>query len=130
MSETDLRAFYARYIETLNAHDFAAVAKFLHDELTYFGDALTADGVVANLTDLGERVPDLRWEVKELAVDGDRLAARLVDTGTPAKEWLGVDPTGASFEVIEYAVYEIRDGRFLHMTNVFDSEALRKQLSS
>jgi len=130
MSDTDLRAFYARYIDTLNAHDFAGVAEFLHGDLTYFGNAVTAEQIVGVLTELGETVPNLHWEVQELAVDGDHLAARLLNTGTPAKDWLGGAPTGASFEIVEYAVYEITDGRFLHMTNVHDGEALRAQLTS
>jgi predicted ester cyclase len=32
-----------------------------------------------------------------LQLDGDNIAARLVNTGTPAQERLGVAPTGASF---------------------------------
>ncbi|MDT0322368.1 ester cyclase [Streptomyces millisiae] len=130
MSETDLRAFYTRYIETLNAHDFASIREFLSDDLTYFGDAVTADLIVSALTDLGNTVPDLHWEIQELSVNGDHLAARLLNTGTPAKEWLGVAPSGASFEIVEFAVYHIRDGRFVHMTNVHDAEALRRQLAA
>jgi predicted ester cyclase len=130
MSDTDLRAFYARYIETLNAHDFVRVRDFLSDDLTYFGDAVTADLIVSALTDLGNTVPDLHWEIQELFVDGDHLAVRLLNTGTPVKEWLGVAPSGASFEIVEFAVYHIRDGRFVHMTNVHDAEALRRQLAA
>ncbi|MET7847141.1 hypothetical protein ABZT48_02630 [Streptomyces avermitilis] len=40
-----------------------------------------------------DAVPDLHWELKDLLFDGDRLAARLVDTDTPVKKWLGVAPT-------------------------------------
>jgi steroid delta-isomerase-like uncharacterized protein len=130
MSDTDLRAFYARYIETLNAHDFARVRDFLSDDLTYFGDAVTADLIVSALTDLGNTVPDLHWEIQELSVDGGHLAVRLLNTGTPVKEWLGVAPSGASFEIVEFAIYHIRDGRFVHMTNVHDAEELRRQLAA
>lgn len=129
MTDTDLRAFYRRYIDTLNAHDFAAVRDFLGEELTYFGDSVTADLIVSALTDLGATVPDLHWEILDLSVDGDHLAARLVNTGTPVREWLGVTPSGASFEIQEFAVYQVRDGRFAHMTNVHDSDALRRQLA-
>lgn len=129
MTDTDLRAFYTRYIDTLNAHDFAAVGEFLHDDLTYFGEAVTAEQIVGVLTELGEAVPDLRWDIEDLTVDGDHLAARLVNTGTPTQEWLGVPATGRSFRITEYAVYEIRESRFLHMTNVHDGDALRAQLT-
>ncbi|MET1076328.1 MAG: ester cyclase, partial [Umezawaea sp.] len=74
--------------------------------------------------------PDLHWELQELLFDGDRLAARLVNTGTPVEEWLGTAPTGASFEIVEYAVYQVRDGRFVHMTALHDAAGLRRQLTS
>lgn len=76
-----------------------------------------------------DAVPDLHWELKELLFDGDRLAARLVNTGTPVKEWLGVEPTGVQFEIDEYAIYQVRDGRFVHMTALHDAGELLRQLS-
>ncbi|GAB7042412.1 MULTISPECIES: ester cyclase [Catenuloplanes] len=130
MTDTDLREFYARYIAMLNAHDLRRVDEFIDDEITYYGDRATRDQAFASLSALIDAVPDMHWELQELAVDGEHLAARLVNTGTPAKEWLGVAPTGASFEIIEYAVYRVRDGRFVHMANVHDAETLQRQLTT
>jgi predicted ester cyclase len=45
------------------------------------------------------------------------------------KEWLGVAPTGASFEIVEYAIYQVRDGRFVHMTALHDAGELLRQLT-
>jgi hypothetical protein len=39
-----------------------------------------------------------------------------------------VAPSGASFEIVEYAIYRIRDGRFVEMTALHDGSALRRQL--
>ncbi|MDR6318496.1 putative ester cyclase [Actinoplanes couchii] len=75
-----------------------------------------------------EAVPDLGWEVTDFAVDGDNLAARLVNRGTPVKPWLGVEPTGKSFAITEFAVYRVLDGRYTHMANLHDAELLKKQL--
>nr|WP_314221570.1 ester cyclase [Streptomyces sp. DSM 40713] len=90
----------------------------------------TRDQVIAVLNGDIDAVPDFHWEPREIAVDGDRLAARLTNTGTPAKEWLGVAPTGASFEIVEYAIYQVRHGRFVHMTALHDAETLRRQLGA
>ncbi|MDR7278173.1 ester cyclase [Catenuloplanes atrovinosus] len=128
MSDNDLREFYQRYLDLLNAREFDRLDEFVGDEVTHYGDRYTRDQVAAALTGETEAVPDLHWSLQELVVDGDRLAARLINTGTPVKEWLGVAPTGASFETVEYAVYRVRDGRFTHMTNLHDAEALRRQL--
>ena len=75
-------------------------------------------------------VPDMHWEVQELLFDRDRIAARVVNTGTPVKEWLGVAPTGKSFEIVEYAIYKVRDGRFVQMTNLHDSADVQRQLTA
>ncbi|MEU9270862.1 ester cyclase [Streptomyces sp. NPDC048251] len=77
-----------------------------------------------------DAVPDLHWEPKEPLFDDDRLAARLVNTGTPVKTWLGVAPTGASFEIVEYAIYQVRNGRFVHMTALHDAGELHRQLTA
>jgi predicted ester cyclase len=129
MTTTALRDFYTRYLAMLNSHDLRGLAGFVHDEITYYGDHATRDQVAAGLAGLLDAVPDLHWELRDLTVDGEHLAARLINTGTPAKEWLGVAPTGASFAIAEYAVYRVREGRFVHMANVHDAEALAQQLT-
>jgi predicted ester cyclase len=55
---------------------------------------------------------------------------RVINTGTPAKEWLGVPPTSASLEVVEYAIYRIRNGRFVQMTALHDSAEVRRPLTA
>ncbi|MEU8311931.1 MULTISPECIES: ester cyclase [unclassified Micromonospora] len=50
--------------------------------------------------------------------------------GTPVKEWLGVPPSGASFEIVEYAIYKVSDGRFAQMTAPHDSAEMLRQLTA
>jgi predicted ester cyclase len=128
MAYAELREFYEDYIAVLNTHEFHRLDEFVAEELTHFGDAVTRDQVVAALTAQVDAVPDLKWRLDDIRVSGHEVAARLTNTGTPVKEWLGVAPTGASFEVTEYALYRVRDGRFINMTNLQDSDAARQQL--
>ncbi|WP_113701722.1 ester cyclase, partial [Nonomuraea lactucae] len=100
MSDTDLRAFYLRYIQELNAHRFDGMDEFINDRTTLNGEPASRDDLIAVQKADVDAVPDLHWELKELLFDGDRLAARLINTGTPVKEWLGVAATGASFEIV------------------------------
>ncbi|MGW7426291.1 hypothetical protein ACWGJB_40965 [Streptomyces sp. NPDC054813] len=46
------------------------------------------------------------------------------------REWLGVAPAGASFEIVEYAIYQVRNGRFVHMAALHDTDELLRQLTS
>jgi predicted ester cyclase len=130
MSDTDLREFYLRYLEELNAHRFDGMDRFIADRTTLNGEPATRDDLLAVQKADVAAVPDLHWQLEELLFDGDRLAARLTNTGTPAREWLGVAPTGASFEITEYAIYQIRNGRFSHMTALHDAGELRRQLTA
>ncbi|GIG87794.1 ester cyclase [Plantactinospora endophytica] len=129
MSDTNLRDFYRRYIEALNAHEFDRMDEFVHESIVMHSERSSRAALVAQLNSITDAVPDFHWETQELAINGDRLAARLLNTGTPVKEWLGAAPTGKSIEIVEYAIYRIRDGKFLHMSALHDAEALQKQLA-
>ncbi|MFI6428306.1 ester cyclase [Promicromonospora sp. NPDC050880] len=129
MTHTELRELYERYIAALNAHELHRLDEFVADQLTHFGDPVTRDQVRAALTAQVDAVPDLTWRLDDLRVSGHEIAARLTNTGTPVKEWLGVPPTGASFEITEYALYRVHDGRFVNMTNLQDTDTAREQLA-
>lgn len=129
MSDFYLREFYRRYIEVLNAHEFDRMDEFIHDQPILRVEPGTRDDVIADLTSIVAAVPDFHWEVLHLAIDGDRIAARLTNTGTPAREWLGVPATGGPFAITEYAIYRVVDGRFTHMSNLHDAEELKRQLT-
>ncbi|MTD53099.1 ester cyclase [Amycolatopsis pithecellobii] len=129
MSDNELRGFYLRYLEQLNAHKFDQMDEFIDERTTLNGEPATRDDLIAVQKADVDAVPDLHWELKELLFDGDRLAARLINTGTPVKEWLGVPPSGASFEIVEFAIYQVRNGRFVHMTALHDAGELLRQLT-
>ena len=126
--ETDLRAWYMRYAEALNAHDFDRMDEFIADEVLAGGEPVRRNDVVGVLKGIAESVPNIRWDIEEILFDRDGIAVRATNTGTPVKEWLGVAPTGKSFEIVEYAIYKVRDGRFVHMTNLHDSDEMLRQL--
>ncbi|WP_432747125.1 ester cyclase [Streptomyces sp. JH002] len=129
MSDVDLREFYDRYCEALNAHEFDRIDEFVNESILSHGEPATRADVVAALKSITDAVPDMRWEIKEVAIHGETLGCHSVNHGTPTKEWLGVAPTGAPIEIDEFALYRIRDGKFVQMSNVHDVEALKKQLA-
>lgn len=121
MSDTHLREFFQRYIDALNTHEFHRMTEFIHDELILNGQPVTRDDVIRELEGHADAVPDFLWRVKVLVVEGDRVAARLFNKGTPAKQWLGLTPTGTSVEYAEYASHKVRDGRFEEMWYLIDA---------
>ncbi|MFE9889288.1 ester cyclase [Streptomyces scopuliridis] len=130
MTEKDLRGWYMRFAAALNAHEFDGMDEFINDQVLLSGKPGTRDDVVRVLKGIVEAVPDFHWDVKEILFDRDGIAVRVINTGTPVKEWLGVPPSGASFEIVEYVIYKVGNGRFAEMTNLHDSTELRRQLTA
>lgn len=131
MTNTDeLRAWYLRYVADLNAHRFDGMEEFIADDVVLNGEPGRRDDVIAVQKHDIDAVPDLHWEVEELLFDGDRIAIRAINTGTPVKEWLGVAPSGKPFEIVEYAIYRVAEGRFVQMTALHDSAELLRQLAA
>ena len=65
-------------------------------------------------------IPDMKFEVKEVLVAGDRVIVRGEVTGTPAGELFGVPHTGKSFRIMAIDIQTIQDGkiaRTYHLEN-------------
>ena len=77
----------------------------------------TSIKVVSNFSN---SIPDMKFDIKEVLVAGDRVVVRGEVTGTPAGELFGVPHTGKSFRMMAIDIQTIRDGRIaktFHMEN-------------
>ena len=130
MTTDELRDFYLRYVALANDRQFERMADFAHEEVVVNGTRVRMSDMVAEFHRHVEAVPDLHWQIEDLVVEGDRIAARLTDTGTPVREWNGLAPTGATVTFTETAFYTVRDGRFAVMQYLMDTDAVRRQLAA
>ncbi|MBL7256018.1 ester cyclase [Paractinoplanes lichenicola] len=130
MPNFDVQNFYSRYVEVINAHQWDRVGEFIDDTVLYHGETVTREQAIANFESLTDAILDLRWEVKDLVIGGDIIGTHAILRGTPVKEWLGVAPNGKPIELHEITVYKVRDGKFVQMSNVWDIDSLRNQLSN
>jgi len=65
-------------------------------------------------------IPDMKFDIKEVLVAGDRVIVRGEVTGTPAGELFGVPHTGKSFRIMAIDIQTIKDGkiaRTYHLEN-------------
>jgi SnoaL-like polyketide cyclase len=65
-------------------------------------------------------IPDLKFEIREVLVAGDRVIVRGEVTGTPAGELFGAPHTGKSFRIMAIDIQTIRDRKIAktyHMEN-------------
>jgi len=70
-----------------------------------------------------DKVPDLRWQLDEIIIDGNRIGARLTNFGKPAKAWLGVPATAKTVQSkrLERGGF---DGRHAHRQHAFPDRTL------
>jgi len=65
-------------------------------------------------------VPDMKFDIKEILLAGDRVIVRGEVTGTLAGELFGVPHSGKSFRIMAIDIQTIRDGkiaRTYHLEN-------------
>jgi len=130
VSNANLSDFYGRYIAALNARDFDTVRTLIADDVLVNGMAYKREDVIASLEGITDAVPDFHWTVEDLFTDDGRIAARLRDTGTPVKPFLGHDPTGRSLDIMEYGSYRVEESLFVDMRFLIDAATAGEQLRS
>jgi ketosteroid isomerase-like protein len=77
----------------------------------------TSIKVVANFAN---SIPDMKFDIKEMLVAGDRVIVRGEVSGTPARELFGVPHTGKSFRIMTIDIQTIRDAKIaktFHLEN-------------
>jgi predicted ester cyclase len=63
--------------------------------------------VVAGIKSRGETIPDLKWEIKELIVDGNEVIVRGEASGTPVAPLYDVQPTAKGFKIMSIDIHTI-----------------------
>ena len=99
--------------EVLTA-DYESSSGYLPDECWGRDTSIKVVGNFSN------SIPDLKFDIKEVLVAGDRIIVRGEVTGTPAHDLFGQPPTGKSFRIMAIDIQTIRDGKIAmtyHMEN-------------
>jgi predicted ester cyclase len=104
------------------------VGALIADVVHVNGTSCKRENVVASLKGIVEAVPDFRWTVQDLFTEDSRIAARLQDTGTPVKSFLGHEATGARLDIMEYGSYRVENGVFVDMWFLIDAITAGEQL--
>ncbi|KRD58797.1 hypothetical protein ASE40_21060 [Flavobacterium sp. Root935] len=124
-----LRDFYRSYIAAANARDYDAIANVVAEDVRLNGKMVSRADIIAQFKILIEAIPDFKWDLQQLVVDGGEIGARLRDSGTPgAKTFFGENPKGKTVEFTEFGSYKIKDGLFVEMWFLIDVTAIAEQL--
>ncbi|HET9235274.1 MAG TPA: ester cyclase [Candidatus Eisenbacteria bacterium] len=104
MTATTDRVFFDGYLDAWNAHDPAAVARYMADDAIYedvaLGRVLRGPSAIAGFVEEATRASsDFRFEQVSLFIAGSDYANEWIMTGTNDREAPGVPATGRSFRV-------------------------------
>jgi predicted ester cyclase len=100
-----------------------------HDFVLHHPDvAAGRDGYHAAVAVLWEGFPDLSEEILDLVAEGDRVAVRYVERGTHTGVFLGVAPSGRSYEKHGFALYRVEAGRLAEAWMQEDDLGFQRQV--
>jgi steroid delta-isomerase-like uncharacterized protein len=108
-----MRDFYQRYLECCNERRFDELGEYVAEDVSVNGEMCGLEQYAAGVRAVVEAFPDYRWDLQQLLVDGNMLAARLTDTGTHTGTFLDVPATGQTISVQELAMYRLSNGRIV-----------------
>lgn len=86
------------------------------------------EAFIGMVSSFGKSIPDMRWEVKDMLVSGNRVIVRSMATGTPQGQFMGMPVTGTkSFAIMALDIHTIVNGKAVAAHHVEDwAGALRQ----
>ncbi len=86
------------------------------------------DEFIQQAIGFGKLIPDLRWDIKEVFSDGDRIIVRSEASGTPAADFMGVPHSGKRFSVMTIDIHTVEGGKLVRAHHVEDWAGALRQL--
>ncbi len=87
------------------------------------------DKVAPKIAGFHKAIPDLKWEIKEVLVDKNRVIVRGEASGTPAGDFMGVPHSGKPFKIMSIDIHTVDKGLVTHSYHVEDWFSSIRQLS-
>jgi predicted ester cyclase len=136
MNEESARASLAPFYQALNAANAKDAPELIRQSttpgwLTCRGNDLcnTREEVMAAIGQRLRAIPDLKWEIKEVLIAGNRVIVRGEATGTPAGDLMGTPTNGKSFKLMSLDVHTFDGDKIARTYHVEDWQGAFRQIS-
>lgn len=94
-----------------------------------FGDLQGRDAIKRHMTVILSAFSDFSASVEDILAEGDRVAMRVTLRGRhDGDEFMGIEPTGKTFEVRNMVITRIEDGKIAERWMVADTLGMMQQL--
>ena len=127
MTNEENKRVYARYLELLNAQDFARLEEVVDPEryreicVGFTPGWVGLPEAVTSLEKVLVGIPDLNARIDDLISEDDKVYARLTVTGTNTGRFFGAPPTGRSYEASMFDYAKLEDGRIVERVQQSDT---------
>ncbi|WP_077001181.1 ester cyclase [Variovorax sp. KK3] len=128
MTKAEMLRVYHAYIECLNRQDWAELGRYVADDAMHNGRPFGLAGYREMLEKDFRDIPDLRFNVRLLAVDPPMVASRLDFDCSPVGDFMGLAVDGRRVSFSENVFYEFEDGKIARVWSVVDKMAIESQL--
>ncbi len=116
-------ALLERYVAAVNAHDTSSFPELFTD--TYIQHSgRSPSGLAAQIENFRRIVatmPDVRMQVEDRIVAGDRVVARTAYSATHTRPIRGVPPTGKPFTFRTIDIWRVENGKFAEHWDLTDA---------
>lgn len=128
-SFTNKQAIARFFEEVMNKYDIFVINEVVSDQYVFHNTLSPAEKY--NKRQMKEFLPafiyafpDLRCSVEDIVAEGDRVAVRLVFTGTHKNEIWGVKPTNRSISHLGEVFFRMEDGKMVESWMRFNFQEL------
>lgn len=112
-NEEIVRQFVEQFI---NEGNYGVAERFLAEDVhdyTPLGETTGREALVETAKEVGTAFPDFGITLEEIVADGDNVAVRMIQRGTHDGVFMGIGPTGKSFEIEAMAFLRVEDGKIV-----------------
>lgn len=135
MNTSEARTLIGPFYDALNqpaSKDVRALVEGLASPewRSFAGEAASKsrEEFIQQVIGFGKLIPDLRWDIKDVLSDGDRIIVRSEASGTPATDFMGVPHGGKRFSVMTIDIHTVEGGKLVRAHHVEDWAGAIRQL--
>jgi predicted ester cyclase len=132
MAEKGAKARYRSYIGCINDGIMDQdLPKYCHAQVIHNDHTYSLSGYKDMIQSSKDAIPDLHFSIDTLIYDeaSQKLAVRLLFTGTPTGTIAGIQPTGKSVNFSELVFYQLENGLIKRVWSLVDWDSVRQQMS-
>jgi predicted ester cyclase len=132
MTREEITAFFARRLDALARHDWAALAADHSEsgvaESPWAGTMSGRAAIEQAYRQWFAAFPDFAYEDEELLIDGNRVAQIATVVGTDTGGFMGLPPTGKPFRFPLVFLYTMNEHQIVHDRRIYDFTGMLVQI--